>query len=91
MILIFLSVLLTCCYGLSKLITGAVGFFVFSVIACALFSWQYLTVEVPLDTLSIFESTSNLLSALNLPVAIFTFVMSILSGLYLLIANRGIE
>lgn len=81
--LVFLSVLATGSYTLSKLISGALGMFVFSVTACAFFSWRYFTTDVYTNATNIFETTSNSLSEFNLPVAILTFVVSIFSGLYL--------
>ena len=80
---IFLSVLVTGSYTLSKLISGALGMFVFSVASCSFFSWRYFTTDAFPNATNIFEVTSNSLIELNLPVAILTFVVSILSGLYL--------
>lgn len=80
--LVFLSVLVTGSYTLSKLISGALGVFVFSVASCSFFSWRYFTTDAYTNATNIFETTLNSLSEINLPAAIITFVVSILSGLY---------
>lgn len=61
---------------------------VFSLVACAFFTWNYLSIEPLQGYINVFEQTSNTLGKLSLPAAIVTFTVAILSGIYFLIERK---
>lgn len=85
MLIAFVSVslLISVSYGLSKLINGAVGTFVFSAVACGFFTWRFFSFDVTAEVTDSLQRLLRALSVVHLPLAILTLIVAISSVIYL--------
>lgn len=83
--IIFFLVVVMAGYKLAISIAGnTFGLFLVSIISCAFFSWNYIFNDVIDPTENIFSELSAIAHELSLPIAMVTFVVTIISGLVML-------
>lgn len=88
LILGFFALLLSLSYIAAKAMTGAMGLFTFSISTSTFFLWRYLSYSPIVEPINIFEHLYNVVSQINLPAAIVTGLVALLSGTYFCISRR---
>lgn len=85
LVIIFFLVVVMAGYKFAVQIAGnTFGLFLLSIFGCAFFSWNYIFNEVIDPTENILSELSASVHEASLPMAIVTFVVTIISGLVML-------
>lgn len=83
-IIFFLVVIMAAYKSMISIASNTFGLFLTSMIGCAFFAWNYFFNEVLDPTHNIFSELSATVHEASLPMAIVTFIVTILSGLVML-------